>query len=244
MSSPVYSKAPEASPKRVIDAKLLSSGVAMKLDGEDYLKALVSAAFTASGTKLGVSSSAFGMQFFIINGGGEGFLSAGYGGLDASRVVSVGPTTSGKPGTTMIFDDNDLIVAFDRFGKLVSSALLRRPLAIQHPNIWSEATANRVYAAWDGRPVSLYRNTAFDIKYYGLKIDDSLGLYRSGAVRVDIHKEEATNGCIFVVDPNTPDYSDATKLNTFEPAFIVDVQTAVGAKIKHNIGTMHMLKLK
>jgi len=31
---------------------------------------------------------------------------------------------------TFVFDDNDLLIAFDKAGKFVSSALLRRPLSI------------------------------------------------------------------------------------------------------------------
>ena len=80
------------------------------------------------GGKKTVSSSAKGLQFFIVKGGAEGFLEAHYAGKDASRVVVGGAvTTDGKPGTTMIFDDNDLIAVFDKKGTLVSSALLRRP---------------------------------------------------------------------------------------------------------------------
>jgi hypothetical protein len=192
-----------------------------------------------------VSSGARGLQFFIIKGGGEGFLNPFYTGKDASRVPSGGGvTTSGQPGTAMVFDDNDLLAVFDQKGKLISSALLRRPLSITHPNIWTEHTANRVYNAWDGRHVSLYHNKNFDIAYYGLMVDDRLGLYRSGAVRIDMHKEEATNGCIFIKDPMTPPYSDKAKLSAFEPQLIKDVQTAVRAKAKSNIGTMHVIEMK
>jgi hypothetical protein len=41
---------------------------------------------------------------------------------------------------------------------------------------------------------------------------------------VDLHKQEATNGCIFIVDPKTPPYDDnaaaIAALNNFEPQFI------------------------
>ena len=55
---------------------------------------------------------------------------------------------------TFVFDDNDLLIAFDKAGKFVSSALLRRPLSITSaaPIVWTEDTANKVYEAWDNPP--------------------------------------------------------------------------------------------
>jgi hypothetical protein len=245
VASHTYSTAKEASGKQAIDGRILardySKGDAIAINNEDYLKELIK---LASGGTRTVSGGASGIQFFILKGGGEGFLDSSYTGKDASRMVTTGPTTSGKPGTTMIFDDNDLLAAFDKTGKLINSALLRRPISIVNPNIWTEHTANRVYDAWDGRSVSLYRNTYFDIKYYGLWIDDSLGWYRSGHVRVDLHKKEATNGCIFILEAGTPRFAEKAKLNAFEPQFIKDIQSLVGAKTKSNIGTMHMINIK
>ena len=235
-----YSKAAEASRKLLIDEQILKTTKkvdAIAFNNEDYLKQLIA---IASGGKHTVSG-ANGIQFFIIKGGAEGFLDSSYVGKDASNIVLTGPTTSGKPGTMMVFDDNDLLAAFDKTGKLINAALLRRPLSITNPNIWTKRTADKVYDAWDKGSVSLYRNANFDIKYYGLWVYDSLGWYSSGRVRVDLHKQEATNGCIFIVDPNTPPYWDKAKLNMFEPKFIKDIQSAVGAKVKQNIGTMHML---
>lgn len=244
-ASHVYSKAPEASRKQAIDGQILgkdfSKGDEIAIGNEGYLKELIK---LASAGKHSVSNAAKGIQFFIIKGGGEGFLSTFYSGKDASRIVLTGPTTSGKPGTTMTFDDNDLLAAFDKAGKLINSALLRRPIAIVNPNIWTEHTANLIYDAWDGQSVSLYRNTNFDIKYYGLWIDDSRGWYRSGHVRVDLHKREATNGCIFILDAGTPAYADKAKLNAFEPQFIKDIQSIAGAKTRTHIGTMHMIDIK
>ena len=146
----------------------------------------------------------------------------------------------------MIFDDNDLIAAFDSKGELISSALLSRPLQIINPNIWTEATANKVYNAWDGQKVSLYHNKNFSVKYYGLQINDSLNYYTSGRVRIDLHKQEATNGCIFIVDSNTPAYSDRSPqvLSAFEPKFIADIQGAIKAKAKSDVGTLRMIDLK
>jgi hypothetical protein len=148
----------------------------------------------------------------------------------------------------MVFDEHDLIAVFDKKGNLISSALLSRPISIRTPDDplkWTEGTANKVYDAWDGQPVGVYRNTNpdWDIHYYGLWINDKLNYYKNGWVRIDIHKEEATNGCIFVKDPNTPPMSDTVGLNAFEPQLIKDVQKAIGAKTKWNIGTMHMIKM-
>ncbi len=42
----------------------------------------------------------------------------------------------------------------------------------------------------------------------------------------------------FIVDPNTPPYSDKAKLNMFEPQLIKDIQTHIRATAKSNIGTM------
>jgi hypothetical protein len=231
-----YSDALEAAKKRAIDKKI---GGTIAMDDEAYLKSLVE--YASGSTKVTVGAS--GLQFFIIKGGGEGFLDAWYSGKDASRRISHGPTTAHKVGTEMIFDDNDLLAVFTKSGKLIGSALLQRPISIKHPNIWSEHTANRIYDAWDGRSVSIYRNTSFDIKYYGLAVADKLGWYASGAVRVDLHKQEATNGCIFIVDPNTPLYSNPTALNLFEPQLIKDIQTEIAAKVKLNIGTMHVIEI-
>lgn len=245
--SRVYSAAPEAAKKRLIDDKI-KTGIYENIDMNDelYLKELIN---QSSQGKKSVSTSARGLQFFIVKGGGEGFLDASYGGRDASRVlVGGGVTTDGKPGTMMIFDDNDLIAAFDKKGKLIRSALLSRPISIRtpdEPNKWTEKTANMVYDAWDGQPVSIYRNRNPNwlIEYYGLWVNDKLSYYKNGWVRIDIHKEEATNGCIFIKDPNTPRMSETIRLNAFEPQFIKDIQKNIGATIKWNIGTMHMIKM-
>jgi hypothetical protein len=242
----VYSAAPEAAEKRTIDAVIKHIGGNIDMHDDLYLRNLI---HLSSQRKKRVSSEARGLQFFIVKGGGEGFLDSDYAGKDASRIVRGGErTTSGAPGTMMIFDDNDLIAAFDQKGNLVSSALLRRPISIRtpdDPNKWTEGTANTVYDAWDGQPVSIYRNTNpdWEIHYYGLWINDKLNYYNKGWVRIDLHKKEATNGCIFVMDPNTPPISDPIRLNQFEPQFIKDVQKAIGAKTKWNIGTMHMIKM-
>src|SRR5262245_19265757 len=241
----VYSSAAEAGKKRAIDKQIMGGDYSqlsvVDMRSEAYLKELIR---IASGGGRAVVPDSRGLQFYMIKGGGEGFLDTSYRGQDASRVIeSSGTTTSGAAGTVMIFDNNDLLAVFHKSGALLGSALLSRPISIKHPNIWSEPTANRIYDAWDRRSVTLYHNRSFDVTYYGLMIHDKLGWYASGKVRVDLHKEEATNGCIFIIDPNTPPYSDLARLNAFEPKLIRDIQKTIGAKAKHNIGTMHVITI-
>lgn len=247
-SGHVYSAAPEAAKKRAIDMQIMDQDYKFSslidMNSEGYLKALID---LASNGKKSVKEKTRGLQFFIVKGGAEGFLDSSYRDRNASRIVRSEVTTDGKPGTTMIFDDNDLIAVFDAKGKLVSSALLSRPISIATPKkplFWTEPTANKVYDAWDGQPVSIYRNeTPGWIKYYGLWVNDKLNYYANGWVRIDLHKKEATNGCIFIMDPNTPPHAETDRLNAFEPQFILDVQKQIGAKVKWGIGTMHMVKV-
>lgn len=250
-ASHVYSAAPEAGPKRRIDVQLMGGDFANRakidMNDEAYLKQLV---YLASGGRQVVRMGVKGLQFYMIKGGGEGFLDPSYSGVDASRVIiSDGATTAGAGGVVMVFDNNDLLAVFDGNGKLLGSALLERPIVItdpgrRDPHMWTEGTANRIYDAWDGQPVTLYRNKNFDIVYYGLMIHDKLGWYAQRKVMVDLHKQEATNGCIFIVDPDTPPLADEARLNAFEPRLIKDIQTHVGAREKRNIGTMHVIEIK
>src|SRR3954451_3095222 len=95
LASHTYSKAAEASGKLAIDGEILakdfSKADSIGIGNEDYLKDLIN---LASGGKHTVSGGAKGIQFFIIKGGGEGFLTSFYAGKDASRMVLTGPTTS------------------------------------------------------------------------------------------------------------------------------------------------------
>lgn len=251
LSSHVYSSASEASAKQRFDEALMGGDFAKRakidMKNGDYLKELVS---LASGGRKVVRSGAKGLQFFMIKGGGEGFLDPYYRGKDASRVMVLdGSTTSTAAGVTMIFDNNDLLAVFKENGTLLGSALLERPIVITdpsrpRPNMWTENTANRIYNAWDDCKVRLYRNRNFEIQYYGLMVWDKLGWYVHRKVMVDLHKQEQTNGCIFIVDPGTPSVGNPTLLNAFEPQLILDIQAHVGAKVKDNIGTMHVIEIK
>jgi len=254
LTSHVYSTAPEAGPKLRIDQALMGGDFAnrarINMKDADYLKQLI---YLATGGRRVVAMGAKGkgLQFYMIKGGGESFLKPYYKGKDASRHVTGDGATTGNSsgGVTMIFDNNDLLAVFDSEGKLLGSALLKRPISITDPSekdplVWTEGTANQIYDAWDGRPVTLYRNKVFDIDYYGLMIWDKLGWYAKGRVRVDLHKQEKTNGCIFIVDPDTPPLADPARLNLFEPKLIKDIQDHVGARTKSNIGTMHVIEIK
>ena len=253
-SSHIYSKAPEASAKRAIDLEIMendfANGDRIDMHSEDYLKELIK---RASNGKFSVNGGSQGIEFFIVRGGGEGFLDPWYRDKDANRDIRFDEsTTAGEAGSTFIFDCNDLIAAFDNKGKLISSALLERPISISlsdDPNFWREITANKVYDAWDGQWVSLYQNTYFfykynGVKYYGLWVNDSEHLYANGKVRIDMHKQEQTNGCMFIVDPATPSLDNKAALDNFEPQFIKDIQSAIKAKAKSYIGKMHMITIK
>jgi hypothetical protein len=234
-----YSTSPYAAGKKKFDSAYKGA-----LDFRDgaYLKALIE----ACGMK--VLPKTKGLQFFIIRGGAEGFLSKGSESLNASRIVINGSTTSAS-GADMVFEGTDLLAVFGGDGRYVASAGLSRPLSIRlggrkPKTIWTERTANKTYNAWDGQQVTLYFNRNFSIRYYGLRVNDSLGLYTSGKVRIDMHKREATNGCIFILDPAQPANLSGEALSAFEPALIKAVQAAIGAKTGHNIGTIHMGGLK
>jgi hypothetical protein len=237
--------------KQSLDAEIGKTGVGVDYRKEDYLKQLVRMCTDYSST---VSDHDTAIQFYMIDGGAEGFLDATYAGQDAGRLTE-------RYGTTgwITFDDNDLLIAFDKTGKLINASRLRRPLSITYPGVsWTEATANKVYNAWDNRPVNLYYNANFNVRYYGLAIDDSIGFYRGSGVdkngkkvkvervNIDLHKEEGTLGCIFIVDAGSPVYNanvTDTMLSHFEPQFIKDIQKTIGKNTGGNIGTMHMLSV-
>jgi hypothetical protein len=77
LASHVYSKAPEADAKRRIDEALMGNDFANRdkidMDDEDYLKELI---YLATGGRRVVMMGARGkgLQFYMIKGGGEGFL--------------------------------------------------------------------------------------------------------------------------------------------------------------------------
>jgi hypothetical protein len=268
----VYSKSPEAGRKRVIDFEIMGRNVIRKasvdITKEDYLKQLID---MASNGMVTVSDHTDKLQFFIIKGGAEGFLDSSHDGVDASRMVERDmATTDGTPGTEMTLDDTCLLAVFNRLGGLIGAALLIRPIIVitpDDPTKWTEPTAEAVFDAWDKSPVGLYHNRNFEVEYFGLWIDDKAGFYRGrhqGRVKqaqIDIHKQEATNGCMFIVQDGTPPMPDdlgphptaaeialhkaaLNKLNHFEPKLIQDIQGVIKAKTGESFGTMRVIKIK
>jgi hypothetical protein len=258
-----YSKSPAASIKRTYDVQIMDFDARNKdrvdFRKGDYIKQLIK---LMSRNTVEVKALTHGLQFFFLMGGAEGFLDSGkFSGIDASREDSGGSTTSGGDGTRMVLDNTNLLAAFDGHGNFVSSALLIRPLSITVPpppppdfHGWSEESATKVLPAWDNCPVNLYHNVNYEVKYFGLQVDDKENYYRGRHIMIDIHKQEDTNGCIFIVDDTTPplpDDDDAAdvqaaalkKLNDFEPKFIKDIQAKLGAKTAWPAGTMRVIKM-
>lgn len=220
----VYSLAPEAARKRDIDLEIIgddySRSAEIDIRSEKYLKELIR---LGSDNKQAVSSNTKKMQFFIIRGGAEGFMHASFAKLDAGRIVRPGETTNGKKSSEFKWDMNDLLAVFDPKGKLIRAAFLQRPISIS--GVWRESTSTDIYNTWHNRTISIYRNTRFTVPYLGLVVDDNMK-HRGW---VDIHKKEATNGCIFITDPNTPAMG-TPELDVFEPKLIVDVLASIGMK--------------
>jgi hypothetical protein len=238
----VYSLAPPAARKRDIDLQIISDDYSrsseISMENEDYLKQLIK---IASNEKITVSGSAKRMQFFYVKGGGEGFLPATMAKLNASKIVQPGSTTHAVSdfAEEFTFEANDLLAVFDRHGKLIRAARLERPTSIldktlpadSPKNTFRASTAESIYNSWDKKDVLIYRNANFSVPYLGLHVD-------AGAWIVDFHKQEDTNGCIFIVDPATPPLNTEA-LNTFEPQLITDILTSIGktpAQVRGSIG--------
>lgn len=219
-----YSLAPEAARKRDIDLQIIGDDYRrsreISITNEKYLKELIR---LGSNGKQVVSDQAKKIQFFIVRGGSEGFHGEALTKVNAGDFTSGGETTDGKKGRTFRWDLNDLLVVFDPKGKLIRAAFLQRPISISGK--WRAETSTEVYNAWHDKAVSIYRNTNFGVPYLGLVVSD--GKKHKGWV--DMHKQEATNGCIFIVDEDTPDYGTG-ELDAFEPKLIHEVLASIGKK--------------
>lgn len=257
----VYSKAPEAATKRRIDLTIVGNdykrGGEVSLENEPYLKRLVEIASTGKC----VVGAPGALQFFSIRGGAEGFLPGSMFGCDARRRPDESSTTDGSTAPT-IFDNNDLLVVFDGLGALIGAARLQRPIIV--PGWMSEQTANEVYDSWDGKEVFIYRNTSFEIPYLGLGLRDGFrdgsrlpsnwkdrGITK-GTVKIDLHKQEDTNGCIFIIDKHAPSFSHSNHKNIdrFEPKLILDIlararieRSSVGSA-ETPLGVMQVIEIK
>jgi hypothetical protein len=247
-----YSLAPEARRKRAIDLQIIGNDYAkgdqIRIDNESYLKQLIE--IGSGGARKVRSDGGKGrLQFFIVRGGAEGFLPDPLRKIDARDNVTHWRDTDGHLGTTK-FDENDLIAVFDAGGSLVGAARLRRPTFVE--TRISADTTRRVYDAWANKTVYVYRNDRRPdwVPYLGLALDDGFrdGTANAGEhVYIDIHKEEATNGCIFIVDPATPALG-AAALRTFEPALIRKSLAAAGideSKVKGGtvLGVMRVVTI-
>jgi hypothetical protein len=124
----------------------------------------------------------------------------------------------------------------------------RRPSPSAQP-VSSHQTSQQCQRA---KKVLVYRNaTPGWIPYLGLALDDG---FRDGSankgekVKIDLHKQEQTNGCIFIVDDKAPAVG-TQDLRTFEPALITKILAAGGVdeakleKGRANVGTMHVVTI-
>jgi hypothetical protein len=247
----VYSNAREAARKRDIDLQIIgddySRSAEISLNNGNYLKELIR---RGSSGKEKVSDSARKIQFFIIRGGAEGFLGDQpfLAGRDLSKenagdVVFERETTDHKKIRSH-FDLNDIVAVFDPRGNLIGAALLERPISI--PGRISQGKTTAVYNSWHNKAVSIYRNANFSVPYLGLVIDD--GMKGKNGAWIDLHKREATNGCIMIEDPSTPDLN-SEEINNFEPKLIKDIVASIGKRpedVKGTIrlGIMHVIDIR
>ena len=247
----VYSNAREAGRKRDIDLQIIgddySRSAEISLNNGNYLKELIR---LGSNGKQKVSESARKIQFFIIRGGAEGFLGGQpfLAGRDmtkenAGNVVFERETTDHKKIRSR-FDLNDVVAVFDPKGNLIGVALLERPISI--PGRISEEKTTKVYDSWNNKAVAIYRNANFSVEYLGLVVDD--GMKGKDGAWIDLHKREATNGCIMIEDPDTPGL-DSEEINNFEPKLIKDIVASIGKRPDEvrgtlSLGIMHVVDIK
>lgn len=225
----VYSLAIEAGRKRAIDLQIIGNDYRrsgeISLDNPAYLKRLID--IVSNGWRT-VQTAAPGLQFYIVKGGAEGLLPEGLRNSDANANVTHWTDTAGHSGETD-FDENDLLAVFGNDGALVGAARLRRPTFVA--TRMGRETAAKVFAAWDGKPVLIYRNASRIpgwIPYLGLGVRDGFrDAPRGRRVTIDMHKQESTNGCYFIDDPSQF-AAGAPDVRTFEPALIKHVIAAKG----------------
>lgn len=233
-----YSLAPEAARKRDIDLQIIGDDYKrsreISITNEKYLKELIR---LGSHGKQVVSDRAKKIQFFIVRGGAEGFHGEALSKVNAGDFTSGGQTTDGKKSRTFRWDLNDLLIVFDPKGKLIRAAFLQRPISISGK--WRAETSTAIYNTWHDKGVSIYRNTNFGVPYLGLVVSD--GMKDKGWV--DMHKQEATNGCIFIVDNTTPEYGKP-ELDAFEPKLIHEVLASIGKKAEDVKGMISLGVIK
>jgi hypothetical protein len=77
-----YSKSNTGSWKRSLDAEIAKGHIPIDFHHEDYLKQLVR---LCNDSQAWVDNNAGSIQFYIIDGGAEGFLDDSYAGKDAGK---------------------------------------------------------------------------------------------------------------------------------------------------------------
>jgi hypothetical protein len=137
------------------------------------------------------------LQFFLVRGGYEGFLSQHVKLVDANRVA-----WESRSGTT---DINDALVVLDTNGNYVGA------FQFAVPNYYPR-TAQMVASDWNGRAVFSYYNKKYS--YFGLAVldqgklpryDPKIKKYRYW---IDIHHKFATAGCIEIAGSSSPKESN------------------------------------
>jgi hypothetical protein len=217
------------------------------MNAEDYLRLLIQ---RGSRGRLQVVSHARGLQFFIVRGGAEGFLSRDLTAGDPSHVEEQGG----------LFNYEDLLAVFSAEGRLVGSSKLKRPLRLAPDPAhgfggWSQGRAEAVYRSWDGRDVGIYYNTNFVIQrnghsesdaYWGLKVDDPFRA-RKGEDRVvmDIHKLAYTLGCVMLDDPRYEEKRQESGFSqsAYEPPLIRAVLRETKGRPAERLGVLRVLDL-
>ena len=175
-----------------------------------------------------------------------------YPSINANAIAKKSIDTNGTIRKS-IWDYNDILIVFDKTGKLIGSSLLERPTFI---SIKFETMANIVYNSWNNKTVGIYKNSTFTIKYLGLYVNDG---YRISCP-IDIHKREATNGCMFIAEdaPPMPSKTNDTEqlykekenaLSNFEPKLINSILSYIVKKPEDitedgiTLGIMKMIDL-
>ena len=205
----VYSKAKEATWKRSFDEEIAAAGIQIVPTNGTYWRLLIRCLSEAR-----VDCIVEGLQFFVIRGGYEGFLSKDLRLTDANKVH-----WDGREGTT---DLNDVLVVLDENGNYVGAY----QLAV--PNYYPR-TAKMVATDWEGRAVFSYWNDTYS--YRGLAVldrgklpryDPKVGKY---AYWIDIHHKLGTLGCIEVA-------AGASKEIANFDAFLHRLEKAHGRKVE------------
>lgn len=229
--------------KKKIDDSMKSKGIDINISDEKYLKALIK---EIGHDEVKPNGSVNQLQFYIIIGGGEGFLASEFESVDAGKAKYIG-----RNWDEAYFDWHDLLVVFNGAGNLIDASLLTRPILLKSStkpkyNL-SEATANKVYNSWDNKTVMIIYNSTYD--YIGLGVKDGF----RGKTTIDIHSFGiGTHGCILLnsEDQKSPFPAGGGGVPASpnsNPRLINNIITSLGlSSVTNNIdiGTMKMISVK